>query len=297
MTQETHSAAAASESYRRRLTYPARRLGRMSIDNSVGMLPFLEARNRILRRSAARCVERIEDDEVARYAGSSAAAPSAKVVTVVATYKRPQLVVGAVESALAQTEEDHVVVVVSDGEDAPDLPAHDRLVLVPLSRHIGVLGAVRNVGIRISRSPHIAFLDDDNRWLPSHLEDCLTVLDEGETFVYSGINRVLPNGVQYDQLGVPFDRNRLRNENYIDANAMVVRRSSKTLFSRIPRPRGLLPPEDWEFAWRLTSSGARLVERPSVQYLINPESNFYPDFYEHALAVTHSQDGKQSFSD
>lgn len=289
------SETTSPSSLRRTLTFPARRLARRGIDNSVGFLPFLEARNRILAAAAARRVAAIEDDEVARHAARSDA-PTANVVTVIATYKRPQLLVRAVSSALEQTEEDHVVVVVSDGEDVAELVPHDRLVVIRLSRHVGVLGAVRNVGIRISRSRYIAFLDDDNRWLPHHLEDCLTALDAGESFVYSGIVRVLPDGVRHDELSVPFDRRRLRDENYIDANAVVVRRTPKTLFSRIPRPRGLLPPEDWEFAWRLTRWGARLVERPSVEYLINPESHFYPEFYEHAAAAAQGQDGAGSAS-
>lgn len=272
-----------SRSSLRTLTFPARRIARPVVMRSVGLLPFLETRNKVVARSAARRVLALENEEVARLAREYGGLIGAKVATIVATYRRPHLVVRAVNSALAQTEEDHVVVVVSDGDDLPELPVHDRLIAIRLSRHIGVLGAVRNVGIRVSRSRYIAFLDDDNRWLPQHLADCLEMLDRGETFVYSGIQRVLPDGTEYDEMSIPFDRRRLRNENFIDANAIVVRRNSNTLFSRIPRPRGLLPPEDWEFAWRLTKGGARLVDKSSVEYLINPDSHFYPHFYEDAM--------------
>jgi Glycosyl transferase family 2 len=278
----------------RAITFPARRVARPAIERSVGLLPFFEARNRMVAMRPARRVLELENAEVAFHACRLGEQSSFNVATVIATYRRPQLVVAAVTSALAQTEEDHVVIVVSDGEDLPMLPTHDRLIPVRLRKHIGVLGAVRNVGIRLSRSRYLAFLDDDNRWLPEHLTDCLSVLDRGERFVYSGITRVLPDGSRYDQVSVPFDRHRLRNENFVDANAIVVRREPGTLFSRIPRPRGLLPPEDWEFVWRLTKHGATLVERPSVEYLINPESNFYPHFYRDALRVVAARAREQA---
>lgn len=267
----------------RTISFPARRVGRPLIEHSIGLLPFFEMRNRVVLRRAARRVLELENAEVEHHSRQIGELPAVEVVTVIATYRRPELVTEAITSALSQTLEDHLVVVVSDGEDLPPLPAHERLVPVRLTRHIGVLGAVRNVGIRLTRSRYVGFLDDDNRWLPEHLADCIRVLEGGERFVYTGILRVLPDGTHYDQVSVPFDRHRLRNENFVDANAIVVRREPGTRFSRIPRPRGLLPPEDWEFVWRLAKSGATLVERPSVEYLINPDSNFYPHFYHDAV--------------
>ncbi|MEJ7582523.1 MAG: glycosyltransferase family A protein, partial [Acidimicrobiales bacterium] len=97
------------------------------------------------------------------------ASPPALVTTVVPTHGRQAMVAAAVESALGQTVEDHVVLVVADGQPAPALKAHARLKVVALSRHRGVPGLVRNVGIRISSSPYLAFLDDDNTWEPNHL--------------------------------------------------------------------------------------------------------------------------------
>ncbi|MCZ9339840.1 glycosyltransferase family 2 protein, partial [Streptomyces sp. TRM76130] len=107
---------------------------------------------------------RIEDAETRRLAADLPAPPTALVATVIATHRRPEALRAAVRSALAQTVRDQVVIVVDDGAGLPGLPDDPRLSAVSLSRNTGVAGVVRNVGIRLTRSRYVAFLDDDNLW-------------------------------------------------------------------------------------------------------------------------------------
>src|SRR5258708_1238448 len=73
--------------------------------------------------------------------------PRADVVTVIATFRRPEGLVDAVRSALAQGVDDHLIVVVDDGGGLPDLPVDPRVLALSLARNYGCLGMVRNVGI------------------------------------------------------------------------------------------------------------------------------------------------------
>ena len=93
------------------------------------------------------------------------------VSTVIPTRNRAQLVLRAVRSALAQTYEALIeVIVVVDGPDADTSSAlgtiHDaRLRVIALPKSQGAQNA-RNVGIEAARGCWIALLDDDDEWLP-----------------------------------------------------------------------------------------------------------------------------------
>lgn len=92
---------------------------------------------------------------------------------MVPTADRAQLVVRAVQSALAQTMRDLEVVVVVDGPDAATTRAlagiaEPRLRVVELPQRRGV-GEARNAGVDASRAEWIALLDDDDEWLPEKL--------------------------------------------------------------------------------------------------------------------------------
>ena len=98
---------------------------------------------------------------------------SALVTAVIPTAGRSRLVVRAVESALAQTLRDIEVVVVLDGPDLATAKAlekiHDpRLRRVERPRR-GGSGAARNSGVRAATTRWIAFLDDDDTWMPEKL--------------------------------------------------------------------------------------------------------------------------------
>jgi len=95
---------------------------------------------------------------------------SVLVSAVIPTRNRPDLVVKAALSALHQSHATMEVIVVVDGEDraTEKLLAgieDARLRVIPLAVNVGGSEA-RNIGVRTARGEWIAFLDDDDEWLP-----------------------------------------------------------------------------------------------------------------------------------
>lgn len=96
------------------------------------------------------------------------------VSAVIPTRSRPTLLACAIRSALRQTWSRLEVIVVVDG---PDLAtetllgslADPRLRVVFLPQSSGG-SAARNAGVRAARGEWIAFLDDDDEWLPEKIE-------------------------------------------------------------------------------------------------------------------------------
>lgn len=242
-----------------------------------GTWPLFEVRNKVLHWPGAVRAHVLERSEVRRLR-PTVVVPQALVTTVVPTYRRPESLARAVRSALDQTVRDHVVVVVDDGGGLPPLPDDDRLVAVSLGRNTGRAGVVRNVGIALSRSTYLAFLDDDNEWRPHHLATALEALTgpaDPVDLVYTGVERVRPDGTTLDVLARPFARGTLRESCFVDTNSIVVRRGRGVRFSRLPRSGPNLPGEDWELVWRLSRRlRVRNVPETTVTYLVNPESYF-----------------------
>ncbi|MEV5803082.1 glycosyltransferase family 2 protein [Streptomyces collinus] len=246
------------------------------LKRAFGWLVLFELRNKVLLAPSALRLRRLEIAEVRRLAAAGDR-PAALVATVIATHRRPDELRAAVRSALAQTVRDQVVVVVDDGAGLPELPADPRLFAVSLAQNTGVAGVVRNVGIRLTRSRYVAFLDDDNLWEPDHLERALAVLEspQGPDGVYTALRRVLPDGTERDVLSVPFDRRRAARESFLDTNAFVARRTRALRFSRLRRTPEVMPREDWELVRRYSRGhSVRHVPHATVRYLVNPAS-FY----------------------
>jgi glycosyltransferase involved in cell wall biosynthesis len=105
------------------------------------------------------------------------------VSVVIPTFDRPDLVLRAVRSALAQTLRSIEVIVVVDGPDDDQTRAalatigDDRMRVVTLPEKGGAPNA-RNVGVSEARAPWTALLDDDDEWLPAKLA---TQLDLGRS--------------------------------------------------------------------------------------------------------------------
>jgi glycosyltransferase involved in cell wall biosynthesis len=95
------------------------------------------------------------------------------VSVVIPTHQRSHLVGRAVQSALAQSLKEIEVIVVIDGSDESTERAlasivDERLRVVTLEKNQGA-GVARNIGAENARAEWIAFLDDDDEWMPEKL--------------------------------------------------------------------------------------------------------------------------------
>ncbi|HPV82888.1 MAG TPA: glycosyltransferase [Nitrospira sp.] len=137
------------------------------------------------------------------------------VSVIVPTYNRPDRLQVALSSILAQTYQDFEIIVVNDGTiDVSD-------VITPLNRdgrittirhdHNRGLAAARNTGLRAAKGRYIAYLDDDDTYLPDHLHTLVTALQNGEHKVaYTDAWRIheVRQGDQYVVTGrdLPYSR-------------------------------------------------------------------------------------------
>ena len=104
-----------------------------------------------------------------------------KVSVIIPTYNRSNFLRAAVQSVLNQTFTDFDIVIVDDAseDDTQAVVASfsdDRIKCIrhPLNRQIA---ATRNTGMVNSGGEYIAFLDDDDQWLPEKLAKQVAILD------------------------------------------------------------------------------------------------------------------------
>jgi glycosyltransferase involved in cell wall biosynthesis len=96
------------------------------------------------------------------------------VSVIIPAYNRPRMLKDAVTSAVAQTLQDQEIIIVLNGATtetsivAREFIGDPRISVVEMAR--SKLPAARNFGISHARGPWIAFLDDDDIWLPTKLE-------------------------------------------------------------------------------------------------------------------------------
>jgi glycosyltransferase involved in cell wall biosynthesis len=109
------------------------------------------------------------------------------VSCIIPTYKRSDSLIEAINSALNQTYKNIEVIVVDDNEPNDEHSINvqrrlscikdNRLRYIQQEKHCN--GAVaRNIGIAKALGEYIAFLDDDDEWLPTKIEKQLSYLSK-----------------------------------------------------------------------------------------------------------------------
>ncbi len=184
------------------------------------------------------------------------------VSVIIPTYNRASLVVEALESVFAQTYKEHEVIVVDDGSTD-----NTREILEPYLHRIQYtwqenqgISAARNRGILLSHGRYIAFLDSDDRWLPSKLEKQVDYMN-----THPKVGLVCCHVWRYEigketrrerrPHGFPRDFNELlTGPNHIPTSTVLVRRECLETVGMFDET---LPPlEDWDLWLRIARRSA-----------------------------------------
>lgn len=198
---------------------------------------------------------------------------------VVPTLGRPQWIARAVESALSQSYAPVEVIVVIDGPDeitkcAVKEISDPRLRIISLRENVGGAEA-RNIGARVASGEWIAFLDDDDEWLPAKLEQQMqAAVQSGAKYpvissrlIATGPQgeRILPRKLYPSEQDVSeylFCREGLAyGDGMLQTSTLLTRRE---LLLEVPFQKGLKRHQDWD--WLL-----RTARRSDVEIMVLPQ--------------------------
>ena len=209
------------------------------------------------------------------------------VSVVIPTRNRPQIVARGVGTALAQTLQSIEVIVIIDGPDQETVNVLSQIVdprlrVIELSKNIGPSGA-RNTGVREAKGTWIAFLDDDDEWLPQKLERQLEVANNSHydfPVVASRFISQTPKGefirpTRLPNLSEPlseylFARNSFfKEEGCIQTSTIFVQ---KELMQKMPLEEKFYRHEDWEWLLRVTA-----MEGVGIEFVPEPMSIWHSE--------------------
>ncbi|MDQ1349418.1 MAG: hypothetical protein QG573_2797 [Acidobacteriota bacterium] len=207
------------------------------------------------------------------------------VSVIVRTRDRPALLREALASLRRQTFRDFETLVVADGGTAPaesvlgTTPGEGGLALLHRSPPHGRARAL-NAGLDAARGRFIAYLDDDDLFLPDHLETLARFLAGSDSYrvAYTDVEQVEQTlgadgryhaGRRLVVYGQPFDPHRLLSSNYISLIGLM--HAATDL--RYDESFDIL--EDWDFMLRLAERGRfhRLAAITAVYRVRDDQSN------------------------
>jgi glycosyltransferase involved in cell wall biosynthesis len=195
---------------------------------------------------------------------------SKNVTVVITTRNRADVLPRALRSALLQTHSPVEVIVVVDGADSATsdflLSVKDaRVRSILLDQQVGGCAA-RNAGVEAADCDWIAFLDDDDEWMPTKLEAQMkiasqspaqypivscrvsAVTDDGRKFLWPA--RKLATGEHLSDYLLSRDR-WVQGEGLITTSMILAPRE---LFQRVPFRAGLRRHQEWDWLLRAAAS-------------------------------------------
>lgn len=205
------------------------------------------------------------------------------VSVIVPTRDRPALLREALASIRAiETPALRFEILVGDnGKDPASRAAADEFGAVHIPVQRAGAGAARNAGLKVAAGEFIAFLDDDDVWLPDNIADHLAMM-RARPDVEAVFGQITTTDMELKPTGEPwpkagFDGDKLVREMlsgyYPQLGATVVRASAAKdvgLFDE-----GLLGDQDWDWQLRIARRRkAGFTPTPSVLFRQRPPGSF-----------------------
>ena len=199
------------------------------------------------------------------------------ISVIIPTLDRPTLLLRAIGSVLRQTHRELEIIVVVDRPDPETASAvqsvGDARVRLVLNPHPSTAAAARNAGADHASGEWLAFLDDDDEWLPNKLERQLAFASVRGPALVSCLSRVVTPTATYTWPQVIYDNSSPVDEYLFDRRALftgtgMIQSSSfllpRWLFDKV-RFNVESAHDDWEFVLRLSKqAGARIETVPEV---------------------------------
>jgi len=206
--------------------------------------------------------------------------PTISVVIVV--FNGERYLRQAIESALDQTCPPHEVVVIDDGstDSTPEIVrSFGDKVIYKVQQNQGP-SAARNVGSEVSTGEWIAYLDADDYWLPTKLEQQIAVVqrDPSVGFIYTGRTQVYEDGrsVIIPAKDPRWTKRRLRFRNPMFPTTVLMRRS---LALQHPWDVSLRSSVDWWFFYQLSKvTEFAVIPGTTAIYRVHAESLTHKDW-------------------
>jgi glycosyltransferase involved in cell wall biosynthesis len=197
------------------------------------------------------------------------------VSVVIPTVNRPTLLLRALNSVLCQSYQKFEIIVVVDTPDPDTVDAvqslnDPRVRLIPNSYSLTAAGA-RNAGADNAVGEWVAFLDDDDEWLPHKLEKQMARAAGHPLTLVSCLSRVVTPTGTYVRPKTVYD-NSIPIDEYLFDRRTLFGGSSFMQTSSYLLPRSLFdkvrfdpdsPHDDWGFLLRLSKQNGARIETVS----------------------------------
>jgi glycosyltransferase involved in cell wall biosynthesis len=213
------------------------------------------------------------------------------VTVVIATKNRVAYLVEALESLTFQSLLPSEVIIVDDGSDEPEKLANlvklfQSRLRIRLIRNQNSIGQARsrNLGASLADSALLAFLDDDNRFYPNHLELCVEQINRFNLdAIASFMNQTFKNDVlrstdKINQVAIFAGQqfNGLNSVSNLVCDTHIV--VTKSMFTKVNGFPELFrsSQEDWGLGLKLLDAGAKFgsTGKPTIHYRINNDGVF-----------------------
>jgi glycosyltransferase involved in cell wall biosynthesis len=185
------------------------------------------------------------------------------VSVIITTYNRRNLLSYAIQSVFEQTYLEFEIIVINDrGDDVSDIVESFHSDKIRLVTHIANSGLAyaRNTGIQIANGDILCYLDDDDLFLPNHLDVianafnknlAVNILYVDANYINEELEKEYRNIISVNEkfVGNEYSLERLLISNYIPINSLAHRSSILTKIGLFNESLKLY--EDWDMLLRM----------------------------------------------